>query len=76
MYSGSMKTTIDIPDQVLADALRFTKAKTKKDAVLTALGDFNRRQRMEHLLNYSGKFGTMMSNEEIEALEEQEAVHF
>ena len=65
MYSGSMKTTIDIPDQVLADALRFTKAKTKKEAVLTALGDFNRRQRMADLADRMGQSESFMTHGEL-----------
>ncbi len=45
--SEYMKTTIDIPDKLLSDAIRFTKAKTKKEAILTALEDFNRRKAVE-----------------------------
>jgi len=45
-YCGSMKTTIDIPSGALRDAFRFTGAKTKRAAVVTALEDFNRRRRM------------------------------
>ncbi|MFK7910012.1 MAG: type II toxin-antitoxin system VapB family antitoxin [Akkermansiaceae bacterium] len=61
-----MKTTIDIPEKLLSDAIRFTKAKTKKDAILTALEDFTRRQKVAAL---TSTFGTwdMASNAEIEA---------
>jgi Arc/MetJ family transcription regulator len=45
-----MKTTIDIPEDELADAIRFTRAKTKREAVVTALADFNRRRRMAELV--------------------------
>ena len=38
-----MKTTIDIPDNELSDAMRFTRAKTKREAVVTAIADFNPR---------------------------------
>jgi Arc/MetJ family transcription regulator len=37
VYLESMKTTIDIPDAALADAMRFTGAKTKREAVVKAL---------------------------------------
>ena len=30
--NGSMKTTVDIPENELKDAMRFTKAKTKREA--------------------------------------------
>ncbi len=69
-----MKTTIDIPDQLLSDAIRFTKAKTKKDAILTALEDFTRRQKFEAL---SATFGTwnIASNAELEAADMEDAKH-
>jgi len=66
-----VKTTIDIPDDELKDAIRFTGAKTKRDAVVTALVDFNRRKRMAELVQYSGTFTGMMSNEEIEQMERE-----
>ena len=64
-----MKTTIDIPEKELRDAMKFTKAKTKRDAVVQALEDFNRRKRMAELVKYTGTFKSLVSNEEIENLE-------
>lgn len=62
----SMKTTIDIPDEALAMAMRFTGAKTKREAVVKALEEFNRLQRVKELV---AGFGTwdIASNQEIEA---------
>lgn len=61
-----MKTTIDIPDQALADAMRFTGAKTKREAVVKALEEFNRLRRVQDLV---ASFGTweIATNDEIEA---------
>ena len=68
--NGSMKTTIDIPEETLKDAMRFTKAKTKRDAVVKVLDEFNRRQRMAELVRYSGSFDDRFpTNEEIEAVD-------
>ena len=39
-----MKTTIAIPEQLLAETIKHTGAKTKRDAVVTAVGEFNRRR--------------------------------
>lgn len=61
-----MKTTIDIPEGELKDAMRFTGASTKKDAVVRVLEDFNRRKRMAALVKHSGTFTHLDSNEEIE----------
>ncbi len=63
-----MKTTIDIPDKDLSDAMRLTGAKTKRDAIVTAVQDFNRRKKMAELVKYFGTFDSLMTNDEIEAL--------
>ncbi len=63
-----MKTTVDIPENELRDAMHFTKAKTKAEAVVKALEDFNRRHRLAELVRYSGTFSDAFpSNDEIEA---------
>jgi Arc/MetJ family transcription regulator len=63
-----MKTTIDIPDDELRDAMRFTRAKTKREAVVKVLEDFNRRQRMAELVKFAGTFSDRFpTNDEIEA---------
>lgn len=63
-----MKTTIDIPEGELRDVMRFTQAKTKREAVVKVLEEFNRRQRMAELAKYSGTFRDRFpANDEIEA---------
>ena len=61
-----MKTTIDIPEGTLADALRFTKARTKREAVVTALEDFNRRRSMAEATRVLGTSRTFMTKGELE----------
>ena len=63
---GVMKTTINIPDDELADAMRFTRAKTKRAAVVTAIQDFNRRKRMAELVKHAGACDALMSVEELQ----------
>ena len=66
----SMKTTVDIPENELKDAMRFTKAKTKREAVVRILEEFNRRRRMAELVKYSGTFGdSFPTNEQIETID-------
>ena len=62
-----MKTTIDIPDEALASAMRFTGAKTKREAVVKAIEEFNRSQRVAKILELAGTFPDFPSNEELEA---------
>ncbi len=64
-----MKTTVDIPDKTLREAMKFSKAKTKREAILAALDEFNRKRRMAGLVKHFGTFTSMMSNDEIEAME-------
>ena len=56
-----MKTTVDIPDTELADAMKFTRAKTKREAIVTAIAEFNRRRRMAELVKYSGTSSTLIT---------------
>jgi Arc/MetJ family transcription regulator len=71
-HNGSMKTTVDIPEDELRDAMRFTKAKTKREAVVKVLEDFNRRRRMAELVKYAGTFSdNYPSNDQIEAVDER-----
>ncbi len=63
-----MKTTVDIPDKELADAMRFTRAKTKREAIVTAISEFNRRRRMAELVKYSGTSSTLMTSDELRKL--------
>ncbi len=60
-----MKTTIDIPEKELKDAMKFTKAKTKRAAINAAVADFNRRQRQADLVKYFGTCKDLMTIEEL-----------
>lgn len=56
-----MKTTIDIPDDDLSEAMRLTGAKTKREAVVAAIRDFNRRRRMAELIRHAGTCDGLMA---------------
>ncbi|MDP1571139.1 MAG: type II toxin-antitoxin system VapB family antitoxin [Vicinamibacterales bacterium] len=62
-----MKTTVDIPDDELADAMRFTKAATKREAIVTAIVEFNRRRRMAELTRRAGTCVDLMTVDELRA---------
>jgi hypothetical protein len=65
-----MKTTIDIPEKELEEVLRHTQARTKRDAIVTAISDFNRRKRLEKLAEQLGTFDDVVSREELLRLRE------
>ncbi len=60
-----MKTTIDIPDRELADIIRFTGARTKRQAVVSVIADFNRRKRLAELVKYAGTCPDLIAPEEL-----------
>ncbi|MCY4477966.1 MAG: type II toxin-antitoxin system VapB family antitoxin [Gammaproteobacteria bacterium] len=60
-----MKTTINIPLDELSDAIRFTGAKTKREAVVTAIADFNQRQRIAELAKFAGTCPDLMTPDEL-----------
>ena len=66
-----MKTTVDIPDDELSDAIRFTRARTKREAVVTAVADYNRRRRMLELVHYAGTCTELMTADELQAQRRQ-----
>ena len=66
-YDGIMKTTVDIPDRELADAIRFTNARTKREAIVGAIMYFNQRMRMSELASYAGTCPDLVTPEEIQA---------
>ena len=65
-----MKTTIDIPDKDLDEAIRYTGAKTKKEAVVSALREFNKRHRLAELAKILGTFTDFMDQEDLRKMRE------
>jgi len=61
-----MKTTIDIPDNLLEDAIAFAGSRTKREVVVTALTEFNQRHRMARLVKAFGTCGRFMTAKELE----------
>ena len=63
-----MKTTIDIPRKELEDVIRFTNAKTKREAVVYAISEYNRRARMARLIRFAGTLDNLFSPDELQRL--------
>ena len=67
-YNGIMKTTIDIPDHELKEVVRNTGAATKREAVVTAIEDYNRRKRLAKLMEQFGTLKGFMTQAELQRL--------
>ena len=66
-----MKTTIDIPEKVLAETIKHTGAKTKKEAILTAVEKYNRLRRLAKLnARIHGSFRDFMTQEDLKIMRE------
>jgi Arc/MetJ family transcription regulator len=69
---SSMKTTLDIPEEVLAEAMEAAGATTKREAVMRALEAFNRRERLRKLTARLGNSDTFMTPDELTELRSRE----
>ena len=69
--NSSMKTTIDIPEQALKDAMRFAGTKTKRKAVMAAVEEFNARHRMATLARHLGTCKNLLTTDELKRLREE-----
>jgi Arc/MetJ family transcription regulator len=64
-----MKTTIDIPEIALDEAMKFTGARTKREAIVTAVERFNRLKRLERLnARVRGQFRDFMTQADLKAM--------
>ncbi len=67
-----MKTTVDIPEEMLREAMRHSGATTKKEAVRLAIEEYNRRKRMARLADFLGRFENFISQNELEQSRESD----
>jgi len=63
-----MRTTIDIPQDLLTAALRYSHAKTKREVVVAALREYVGRQAREELLRLLRSGAIDMTLEDLEAM--------
>jgi len=50
-----MRTNIDLDEKIMREALRLSKAKTKKELIHQALGEFVENRKRLNLLDLEGK---------------------
>jgi Bacterial antitoxin of type II TA system, VapB len=66
-----MKTTVDIPEKELKEIIKNTGAKTKREAILTAVRKFNKSKRQEELSDrLHGSMPDFMTQEDLKILRE------
>jgi len=67
---GGMKTTVDIPENELQEAMRHTGARTKREAVVIAVVELNRRRRLQKLAERFGSLPDFMTQAELRRMRE------
>lgn len=50
-----MRTTIDIPENLVAEAMKLTNIKTKTDVIKEALANLIQREKVKNIKSYHGK---------------------
>jgi hypothetical protein len=49
-----MKTTLNIPDDLVDKTMRLSGSKTKTGAIITAMKEYIRRQKLDHIMKLEG----------------------
>ncbi len=65
-----MKTTIDIPENILKEVLFYSQAKTQRGAVLTAMEEYVRLRKMQKIAEKLGTFEQVLTQSELKKLRE------
>jgi hypothetical protein len=50
-----MRTTLDLPEQLLSEAMKATQINTKTKVIITALEDLIRKSKISQLKEFKGK---------------------
>jgi Arc/MetJ family transcription regulator len=51
----TMRTTLDLPEQLMQDAMKASHQKTKTAVIIAALHDFVRKTRLQKLRSFKGQ---------------------
>jgi Arc/MetJ family transcription regulator len=63
-----MKTTLDLPEDLLREARELTSVKTKRGLVIRALEELVRRRRIERLFERAGRREFRLDNADLDSL--------
>ena len=54
LNGGQMRTTLDLPDVLMRNAMKVSHQRTKTAVIITALNDLVRKSRLQELRRYKG----------------------
>lgn len=55
LAGGNMKTTLNLPEDLVRKTMKLSKSKTKTHAIITALEDYIRRKKLAEIISMGGK---------------------
>lgn len=67
-----MKTTIDIPEKLMEEAMVYAGTRTKRETVIVALQKYNRKAALKKLVSNMGDSTTFMTPESLHKLRQKE----
>jgi Arc/MetJ family transcription regulator len=68
MEGAPIRSTIDLPDNLLRDAMQLTGLKTKREVVTLALDELVRRRRLDDLRSMLGRTDFDLTQEDLERM--------
>ncbi len=68
-----MRMVLELPEDEIQQVLRYSGEKSKRAAVIHALKDFNRRQRLRELTGALGTFKEFITPDELRRLRQEQA---
>ena len=60
-----MRTTLDLPEDLLAEAMKATEIKTKTKVIIIALEELIRKSKISEIKNYKGKIDLDLNLNEV-----------
>jgi Arc/MetJ family transcription regulator len=60
-----MRTTLDLPDTLVSEAMEITSISTKKEVIMTALENLIRAEKIKGIKDYAGKIDLGIDLEEM-----------
>ena len=65
-----MRITVNIPDEIMKDLIKYTKAKSNSQAVKFALKEWHRTKKIQQLKSLRGKLNIDLDVEKLHASDE------
>lgn len=67
-----MRTTLEIDERLLNEAIKLTKIGTKRELIRVSLEELIRQKRIERLISSLGKFSLKLTPEDLERMRKDE----